>query len=712
MSRASKILKLADEINGIAQTSGKEYIVKNVGSDNETPRTENLSYNDTELTELLNYYDRNIVVALEKPNNNDLDFTRDIPEDIFSDERMDLNENPENFSATGDVSHIEYQWNEDAISDDSDFFEPLVPYSDRSDSDSYDVPEKSKKRKKRFQVNKRPGILKKNESRRKMGKSYFGRQKINGKWNYDMEKTPRELKERCCCKTKANGLLKCNKISEEERNVIFKYFWNLSWGEKKVFVDNTVKSTAINRPRDRKDPEKSKRKQSLMYYLRSNDTDIRVCRKMYVNTTVADKTIAQPGYSEAELVTHGSYETIEKATYAELINVISSSSSIDSANENIMEMGQSEQRIKEKSSVQSSQQAMYTVTTVNDKNIAQKEYAELGLHIQKPDELNELTEYADIIHVFRSSHSEGVFENFTENLYSASETDIQKHDESNAQYTEPNNIANDGITNSDLPTENFSRKRQRNPEKWKRNAKKKLRMAGSKYETRAKVRIKTVQVVDCKCHYKCTTNINRKIREQLLADYLTLETERGRWSFIGKQVTSVPVKRRYMGDNNRRKRTLEYSISINGTNHRVCKKFFLGTYDISEKKVRTSVEKLAPTGVTKIDHRSKKEPPNKKSDEVKNLIRDHIKSLPVVASHYIGSKAEMKEIKQEQKKCLTEIQDLKKENTQIRKENQEIKKDLIQALDRIDRLENKKRRNNVVIQGLPIETNNVELRLK
>ncbi|XP_072389561.1 uncharacterized protein [Diabrotica undecimpunctata] len=285
MSRASKILKLADEINGIAQTSGKEYIVKNVGSDNETPSTEKVSYNDTELTELLNYYDRNIVVALEKPNNNDLDFTRDIPEDIFSDERIDLNENPENFSATDDVSHIEYQWNEDAISDDSDFIKPLVPYSDHSDSDSYDVPEKSKKRKKRFQVNKKTWYSEKNKSRREMGKSYFGRQKINGKWNYDMEKTPRELKERCCCKTKENGLLKCNKISEEERNVIFKYFCNLSWGEKKVFVDNTVKSTAINRPRDRKDPEKSKRKQSLMYYLRSNDTDIRVCRKMYVHTT-------------------------------------------------------------------------------------------------------------------------------------------------------------------------------------------------------------------------------------------------------------------------------------------------------------------------------------------------------------------------------------------------------------------------------------------
>lgn len=32
---------------------------------------------------------------------------------------------------------------------------------------------------------------------------------------------------------------------------------------------------------------------------------------------------------------------------------------------------------------------------------------------------------------------------------------------------------------------------------------------------------------------------------------------------------------------------------------------------ISEKKVRTAIEKMSPAGVTDIDHRSKKEPPNK-----------------------------------------------------------------------------------------------------
>lgn len=59
-------------------------------------------------------------------------------------------------------------------------------------------------------------------------------------------------------------------------------------------------------------------------------------------------------------------------------------------------------------------------------------------------------------------------------------------------------------------------------------------------------------------------------------------------------------------------------------------------------------------------------------------------------------------IKSEQIKCLTEIKDLKVENQQIKKENQDLKK----APQRVQSMENEKRWNNVVVQGLRIESNN------
>lgn len=140
----------------------------------------------------------------------------------------------------------------------------------------------------------------------------------------------------------------------------------------------------------------------------------------------------------------------------------------------------------------------------------------------------------------------------------------------------------------DLSPEHLSRKRKRNPYKWKRNAQKKLRLAGCEYETRSgkKVRPRAVKEINCKCHYKCASKFKMQQREQMLADYLTLDSERDRWSFIGKRVKCVPVKRRYMGDGNRRKHTLKYTMAFNEEEHQVCKRFFLGTHDISEKKVR------------------------------------------------------------------------------------------------------------------------------
>lgn len=169
------------------------------------------------------------------------------------------------------------------ISDDSDYITPkLVPYSG-SDSSSDEMPTKSKKRRKRFQVEKTSWFSEKNKNRREKGKRYFGRTKINGKWSYDIERKPRKLKERCQCRAK-NGVLKCSQITEQQREVIFKYFWDLSWGEKKVFVDSTVKSDFIKRARDRKVPEQSRRNQTFKYYLKTGDQEIRVCKTMYLNT--------------------------------------------------------------------------------------------------------------------------------------------------------------------------------------------------------------------------------------------------------------------------------------------------------------------------------------------------------------------------------------------------------------------------------------------
>lgn len=175
----------------------------------------------------------------------------------------------------------------DLISDeDSDRTRRLVPYSDHSDSDasSLGYPQKSKIRRKRFQVDKKTWISEQNKRNRERGMKYLGRKKKHDDWVYDIKKQPRFMKERCLCKETKKGRLKCSLISNSDRLQIFNYFWSLTWGEKRTLIDNTVSMVPINRPRNRKNAEVSRRSQSFFYHLRVNDDNIPVCRVMFLNT--------------------------------------------------------------------------------------------------------------------------------------------------------------------------------------------------------------------------------------------------------------------------------------------------------------------------------------------------------------------------------------------------------------------------------------------
>ncbi|KAF2885173.1 hypothetical protein ILUMI_20999 [Ignelater luminosus] len=61
-------------------------------------------------------------------------------------------------------------------------------------------------------------------------------------------------------------------------------------------------------------------------------------------------------------------------------------------------------------------------------------------------------------------------------------------------------------------------------------------------------------------------------------------------------------------------------------------------------RVKTGISKLMQSGTTEADRRGKKSPPQKKSDEVKEIIGNHIKSLPVISSHYCRNTSKRKHI--------------------------------------------------------------------
>lgn len=77
-----------------------------------------------------------------------------------------------------------------------------------------------------------------------------------------------------------------------------------------------------------------------------------------------------------------------------------------------------------------------------------------------------------------------------------------------------------------------------------------------------------------------------------------------------------------------------------------------------------------------------------------------------------GLATEIKQMREIQEKCTDEIKkltkenkEMKEENERIKKENEEIKKEVQAATKWIEQIEKEKRRNNIVLTGLRIDTN-------
>lgn len=108
--------------------------------------------------------------------------------------------------------------------------------------------------------------------------------------------------------------------------------------------------------------------------------------------------------------------------------------------------------------------------------------------------------------------------------------------------------------------------------------------------------------------------------------------------------------------------------------------------------------------------------PNKNISKEENKLDELIKMVQNLTTQTSEISVEIKEIKDEQREYRDEIRKLKDEmeevkqsNLAIRKENNELKKELKYTTDRMEKLEREQKANNVVIQGLTIDTYDQEV---
>lgn len=185
-----------------------------------------------------------------------------------------------------------------------------------------------------------------------------------------------------------------------------------------------------------------------------------------------------------------------------------------------------------------------------------------------------------------------------------------------------------------------SRKRKRDPSKWKKNVRKDKRNRGEAYiSSRNKpVPAKMVKnLKDCtRCKKRCSDNVSDEVRSSLFHNYYELTAEQKRLFVLSNTVKVQPKRRRdkKTPENSKKQNSYLFYFQVNGKKIQVCKTFFLGTLCISQKTVYNVHQSSNAVGNTPTMVRHGKHTKHKIPEDVVQSVRDHIASFPKIDSHY------------------------------------------------------------------------------
>lgn len=183
-----------------------------------------------------------------------------------------------------------------------------------------------------------------------------------------------------------------------------------------------------------------------------------------------------------------------------------------------------------------------------------------------------------------------------------------------------------------------SRKRQRNPEQWKRNKVKKLKNSGCAYVgfTGRIVEEKSMGP-GCgeKCVKKCHEQFDASERRDIFSNFWKSGDINVQRQFILSCVTKrIPDRVRTKNPSSRRKFTLLYSFIKNNERKAICRSFFLDTLNIKQDVVYGALDKASEGGVVSLDQRGSHDKHVTVGEEIVEKIKEHIRSFPTIPSHY------------------------------------------------------------------------------
>lgn len=188
----------------------------------------------------------------------------------------------------------------------------------------------------------------------------------------------------------------------------------------------------------------------------------------------------------------------------------------------------------------------------------------------------------------------------------------------------------------------LARKRKRNVGQWKKNVRQQLRQSGKAYVSmRGKlVTAKTVSgTCGATCKMKCNFNISDEARNDMFLAFYNLTADEKRM-FIGSTTQRVATSRKTKkseadeGTKSRRNNTYLFYLEVHGERTHVCKKFYLSTLAISQRQVYTVHDTKDPSTGIPTHSRAGKHVKHCIPQVQKDFVHEHIKSIPVIDSHY------------------------------------------------------------------------------
>ncbi|XP_045455137.1 uncharacterized protein LOC123666182 [Melitaea cinxia] len=218
-------------------------------------------------------------------------------------------------------------------------------------------------------------------------------------------------------------------------------------------------------------------------------------------------------------------------------------------------------------------------------------------------------------------------------------------DNSDDEYQPPRPRSVSLSSTSDRPSSTSSserpkkgKKRNRNPQKWKKNVLKRIKNSGKEYISRSGKKVDAkVMKPPCNCRLQCRTKFSDEMRKEIFESYWNLASLQRQRDFLWSCVQLSNIScRRVKNVEKPRKPNCSFSFLKNGQSIKICKRFLVNTLDISERTLRTVIEALqSSSSMAPVDNRGKHKNRKTTDPEILLSIENHINSIPRIESHYL-----------------------------------------------------------------------------